>query len=141
MKSIFSLICILICGFLFSQNILIKMHDIRNNNGKIRVAVFKSNNDFINEKPYYECFFEKDYIKKNGNVIKIELKSGTYAIAVLDDENDNGKMDYNLFGIPTEGFGFSNYYSTGLCRPHFDDFKFVVGHGETRVEIKLRYVL
>ncbi len=141
MRAIFSLICIFISSFLLSQNVVIEMHDIRNDNGKIRVAVFKSNNDFINQKPYYECFFEKAYIKKNKNLIKIELKPGTYAIAVLDDENNNGKMDYNIFGIPTEGFGFSNYYSTGLRRPHFDDFKFVVGHGETRVEVKLRYML
>ncbi|MCA1918021.1 MAG: DUF2141 domain-containing protein [Flavobacterium piscis] len=141
MRTFVSLICILYSSFLLSQNVVIEISGIRTNKGKIRVAVFKSHNDFIKEKPYYECFFEKNYIKKNKNTIKIDLKPGTYGIAVLDDENDNGKMDFTLVGIPQEGFGFSNYYSTGLRRPHFDDFKFVVGHGEIRVEVKLRYVL
>jgi len=27
---------------------------------------------------------------------------------LLDDENDNKKMDYNWFGLPQEGYGFSN---------------------------------
>jgi uncharacterized protein (DUF2141 family) len=44
----------------------------------------------------------------------------------LDDENSTGKMEYNMFGIPREGFGFSNYYHKGLLKPHFDAFSFSV---------------
>ncbi|HOK39015.1 MAG: DUF2141 domain-containing protein [Bacteroidales bacterium] len=140
MRTFVSLICILISSFLLSQNVVIEICGIRTNKGKIRVAVFKSHNDFIKEKPYYECFFDKNYIKKNKNTIKIDLKPGTYGIAVLDDENDNGKMDFTLVGIPQEGFGFSNYYTSGLIRPSFDDFKFVVLQGESNVEVKMRYI-
>jgi uncharacterized protein (DUF2141 family) len=35
-----------------------------------------------------------------------DIKPGKYAIAVIHDENCNGELDSNLFGIPTEGYGF-----------------------------------
>ncbi len=36
------------------------------------------------------------------------LQPGTYAVRLMHDENDNGKLDRNLVGMPTEGYGFSN---------------------------------
>jgi uncharacterized protein (DUF2141 family) len=35
-----------------------------------------------------------------------DIKPGKYAIAVIHDENCNGELDTNMFGIPTEGYGF-----------------------------------
>ncbi len=37
-----------------------------------------------------------------------EIPPGTYAIGVYIDENENGKLDTNFFGIPKEQYGFSN---------------------------------
>ena len=36
------------------------------------------------------------------------LSPGTYGIKLYQDVNDNGKMDTNPFGMPTEPFAFSN---------------------------------
>jgi uncharacterized protein (DUF2141 family) len=36
------------------------------------------------------------------------IPPGTYALAVIHDENANGKLDTSWLGIPTEGYGFSN---------------------------------
>ncbi len=33
---------------------------------------------------------------------------GNYAIALFHDKNDNKEIDKGLFGIPKEGYGFSN---------------------------------
>ena len=38
------------------------------------------------------------------------IPAGEYALLVYFDENDNGKMDKNFIGIPTEPLGFSNDY-------------------------------
>ena len=51
---------------------------------------------------------------------KISLKKGVYAIKVLVDNNDNGKMDLNFFGIPKEQFGFSNNVLGILGVPKFE---------------------
>ena len=37
-----------------------------------------------------------------------DLPFGEYAIKVFHDENSNNKLDKNLFGAPTEAYGFSN---------------------------------
>ena len=37
------------------------------------------------------------------------LPAGNYAVAILADINDNGKMDMNLLGMPKEAFGFFEY--------------------------------
>jgi uncharacterized protein (DUF2141 family) len=48
------------------------------------------------------------------------LKAGRYAVAVYHDENDNGELDTNLLGIPTEGYGFSNGATGFAGPPDFD---------------------
>jgi uncharacterized protein (DUF2141 family) len=37
-----------------------------------------------------------------------DLPPGTYAVAVVHDENGNGQLDKNFLGIPSEGYGVSN---------------------------------
>ena len=49
--------------------------------------------------------------KVAGDTLEIaipDLAPGKYAIRLMHDENDNGKLDTNLVGMPTEGYGFSN---------------------------------
>jgi uncharacterized protein (DUF2141 family) len=49
---------------------------------------------------------------------------GTYAIAVLHDENANGKIDKSFFGVPTEGYGVSNNRTYALSAPKWNESKF-----------------
>jgi uncharacterized protein (DUF2141 family) len=65
------------------------------------------------------------------------LPMGTYAITVLHDENDNGKLDKGLFG-PTEGWGVSRDARPMLRAPTFDECKVVVDANKTLV-VTLRY--
>ena len=37
-----------------------------------------------------------------------DLSPGRYAVNAFHDENDNGELDTNLVGIPSEGYGFAN---------------------------------
>lgn len=49
-----------------------------------------------------------------------DLPPGRYAIIVFHDENDNGLLDENAFGVPIEGYGFSNDAQGLLGAPSFD---------------------
>jgi len=71
--------------------------------------------------------------------VSYDLKPGTYGIAILDDENSNGKMDYGMV-LPKEGFGFSDYYHTGMSSPTFDKFDFTLKNENRSVQIKVRYL-
>ncbi len=49
---------------------------------------------------------------------------GYYAVASSHDQNGNGKMDYNIIGIPKEPFGFSNGAKASITgAPSFDEAK------------------
>ena len=66
---------------------------------------------------------------------------GTYAIALLHDENDNGRADRALSMIPREGFGFSRDAKVSMGPPSFDDAAITVGIASQRQAIKMRYML
>jgi uncharacterized protein (DUF2141 family) len=65
---------------------------------------------------------------------------GTYAVAVMHDENGNGKLDSNFLGIPTEGYGASNNHTHAMSAPTWDESKFEVKAGQdVRLGISLKY--
>ena len=66
---------------------------------------------------------------------------GTYAIALLHDENDNGRADRALSMIPREGFGFSRDAKVRLGPPDFDDAAIEIGTSDQRHAIRMRYML
>ncbi|MFN7711527.1 MAG: DUF2141 domain-containing protein [Curvibacter sp.] len=68
------------------------------------------------------------------------LAAGTYAVAVVHDENGNGRLDKNLIGLPTEGYGVSNNRTYAMSSPTWDESKFVVAPGEpAMLRVSLRY--
>ncbi|WP_326525324.1 DUF2141 domain-containing protein [Sphingomonas sp.] len=68
------------------------------------------------------------------------LPVGGYAVAVIHDENGNGKLD-TMMGIPREGFGFSRNPAIGFGPPKFGAARFALdGQGGTQ-GIRMRYLL
>lgn len=66
---------------------------------------------------------------------------GRYAIALLHDENNNGKADRAIGMIPTEGFGFSRDAPVRMAPPRYADAAFVVGDQDLSLAIRMRYAL
>ena len=67
------------------------------------------------------------------------VPSGRYAIALIHDENANGKLDKRLM-IPREGFGFSQNAPVGLGPPSFANAAFAVGASGEHQSIRMRYL-
>jgi uncharacterized protein (DUF2141 family) len=130
----------------FEENQLVRIDltikEIRNNKGKIIIGFFKDNASFEKEIPFKGIEATKESLKNGVLSLNTQLEPGIYGAALLDDENSNGKMDYNLIGIPKEGFGFSNYYHKGFFKPKIYSFQFeVVASKSAKVEIIMRYLL
>lgn len=64
---------------------------------------------------------------------------GHYAAQAFHDRNGNGKVDRGLFGIPTEGVGFSRDAKIAMAPPEFADAAFDHGDTAQRIAFKLRY--
>ncbi len=67
------------------------------------------------------------------------VPAGTYAIALLHDEDGDGDMDRDFIGLPQEGYGFSSGASPGLGPPSFEDASLAHGDVRTVVSIRARY--
>lgn len=68
------------------------------------------------------------------------LPSGDYAIAMIHDENGNGRLD-TLMGMPREGFGFSRNPAIRLGPPRFAAARFAVGSGTSDETVRVKYML
>jgi uncharacterized protein (DUF2141 family) len=69
-----------------------------------------------------------------------DVPPGTYAVALLHDENGNGRVDRTLM-IPREGFGFSRDAPVRMGPPHFAQASFALGSTPLRQTIRMRYLL
>lgn len=124
-----------------AQNIEAVITGIRSTQGQFVIKVYKDDNSFQDDKPFQTLKFKKNAISKGEMTVKFSLDPGTYGLALLDDENNDGEMNYSFFGIPEEGFGFSNYYLSGFSKPKFDSFSFVVNKNQKqKIIIKIRYM-
>ena len=67
------------------------------------------------------------------------VEPGTWAVVVFHDRNNDGEVDMNILGIPTEGIGFSRDPSLGLKGPSFNSAALVVGAQGAVLEIHLKF--
>ncbi|HSW61371.1 MAG TPA: DUF2141 domain-containing protein [bacterium] len=91
----------------------------------------KSENAFKNEMKKVAAATEK--------VVFANIPAGEYAVSVWHDENDNGKMETSLIGIPKEGLGVSNNAKGKMGPPKFKDAKFVIDKESQVIEINVKY--
>lgn len=126
---------------LFAQNIDLVITGVRENEGIIQLKIYVNEQSYQDDKPVRTLKISKQSMVKGVIAEKLTLEPGVYGMALLDDENLSGDMDFNFMRMPEEGFAFSNFYLTGLKRPHFEDFDFTVAKGQKHlITMKLRYL-
>lgn len=126
----------------FSLNILLSMlgisfTNIQHPRGSIYLGVYRSESDFLN--PEKACLKKIIPVAATGNfeLDCSELTPGVYAVSCFHDLNDNGKLDTNFFGIPVEPYGFSNNARPKFRAPKWEEAKFTVKEGGSRISIRL----
>jgi len=131
----FVFICL---GFLMISNISfsqfklnIEIDDIRKDKGIIMLQLFDENEKVIAE--------EKGNITDSKCIFTFEnLIPGKYAVRYYHDENMNGKMETNLVGKPTEGYGFSNNVIGKFGPPPFQKWLFEI-NSDKKIILKPTY--
>ncbi|MET0372405.1 MAG: DUF2141 domain-containing protein [Sphingobium sp.] len=68
------------------------------------------------------------------------LAPGSYAIALIHDENGNGRLD-TMLGIPREGVGFSGNPAIRFGAPSFRSARFVITGAPMRQDVRVKYFL
>lgn len=125
---------------LSAQTLKISITGLRSNSGSVILGFYINDQSFEDEKPLFSKTESKaGAVNHTLTLTYTGIKPGTYGVVLLDDENNNGKMDFGWL-LPQEGYGFSNYYHTGLTKPKLTKFSFVVTEGSKTVEIKVKYM-
>jgi uncharacterized protein (DUF2141 family) len=120
----------------YGQDMTVVIKNVQGDGGMVRLALYNSNDQFMKTE------IKAAEIKSvNGEAIAVlkDVKPGTYAISVMHDANDNKELDSNMFGIPKEGFGFSNDAMGMFGPPDFKKASFQYS-GKNEVVINLRYM-
>jgi uncharacterized protein (DUF2141 family) len=121
-----------------ATELTVTVENVRYTNGTIRLGVFDSPATWL----------DGDRAMKRAAVpatqptttIRIEdVKPGIYAVATFHDENNNGKHDRNLLGVPTERFGFSRNPTVVLSAPSFDECKVEIPAAGATISVRLKY--
>ena len=120
-----------------SATLNIKVEAIRSDKGQILVGLYTKAADWPREGGEYRQMRAKASTRGSSIVFK-DLPPGEYAVALLHDENNDEKMNFNLLGIPKEGYGFSRNAKPGLKAPSFDKVKFRLASNET-IFVKMQY--
>jgi len=92
--------------------------------GVVSIGLFFGADEFNGLKP--NTRYRGKRVPASGESVEADfsgLQPGEYAVAIYQDENNNGKLDKNLLGMPKEKYGFSNNASGSFGPPTFDDAK------------------
>lgn len=113
---------------------------IRNSIGAVACALFEGPEGFPTE-----------FLRFATNIMMVQVRAtkatcdfadiapGTYALAVIHDENRDGELATNWTGKPKEGYGFSNDAKGTLGPPSFEAASFSYNGERLNMTITLRY--
>lgn len=114
--------------------------NIRNSTGAVACALFESPSGFPTEFLRFATRIMVMRIRDTrARCDFADIAPGTYALAVIHDENLNGKLDANWLGIPSEGYGFSNDARAALGAPSFSAASFAYDGRSLALTISLNY--
>lgn len=127
--------CALMSTTTLAADIQLEVSNIEKQSGHVLVVLYNSKEAYSNsEAPLMQKKMSADSDKISATFEGLE--AGNYAIKLFHDENDNGQLDTNFIGLPTEGYGFSN--NAGRFGPaEYEEAVFSVNE-DTQVSISLR---
>ncbi len=115
----------------------IRITNAKSDQGKIRVLIFSSESGFPDQPQKALRSISLDPKNKGCELAFSNLPHGKYAISVIHDENNDGKMTTNFFGYPNERFGFSNNPKIYLGPPTFEKATFELRSENQQIQIDL----
>ena len=122
------------------NGIRLTVTNLRNDKGFVLVSLFKEGQGFPDKAA--QAFRTDKVAKKKKKAVLIfpDLPAGSYAISILHDENNDQQLNKNAFGLPKEGYGFSNNVIGAFGPPSYKRASFIHKAGALMdVPIKTRY--
>lgn len=133
-----TLVLLLVTTTIYAQNegnaVEIQINNIDNEEGQMMIGLYDTQGNWLN-KPF-KGVIGKIVNGKCSTTIN-NIPTGTYAISVFHDENNDSELETNFLGIPTEDIGSSNDAPARFGPPKWEDAKFEVKEGTVTQVINL----
>lgn len=123
-----------------TSSLTVDVSELRNSKGTVQFALYIREDAFPDEN-YKKCFRKLTGEIENGaSTVTFEnLPEGRYAVNILHDENNDGKIKIGII-LPKEGIGFSNFQYISISnRPSFAKAAFFL-NGDKKMMIKIIYL-
>lgn len=130
-----ALFAMFLAGAAGAADLSVRVDDLKSAQGKIMIAVYDSADSFL-KRPARAARIAAE--TGTVSVILKDLPPGQYGIALFHDANDNGRMDSNAMGIPTEDHAFSNNARGNMGPPSFEQVRFALPAAGATAAISLR---
>lgn len=123
----------------YAGAVRVQVTGLRNGDGNLLCALFDSEAQFPGGEPAARLRVPLD--GRTPECVFEGVAPGQYAVAVVHDEDRDGKMDRMfLLGIPMEGYGVSNNHTYATHGPRYSESAFrVAGEPELTLNVVLRY--
>ncbi|MFZ9519243.1 MAG: DUF2141 domain-containing protein [Silvanigrellaceae bacterium] len=127
-----------------ASKLVLQISNMRNQIGQICISIFSDENGFPtegNKAIYSKCLANVETTGSKDVEIAL-LPPGNYALAMFHDENSDKQLNTGSFGIPLEGFGFSNNPRILFSAPSFSECSFAINDAkQTTIQIKVNHFL
>jgi uncharacterized protein (DUF2141 family) len=121
-----------------TSTVLLEVSSLKNTRGTLNCRLFTKASDFPDGEGILTV--RTPIAGANTTCTFPNVEPGTYAVAVVHDENSNGKLDKNFVGVPSEGYGVSNNKTYALSAPKWEESVFTITASERKtLQVKLRY--
>jgi uncharacterized protein (DUF2141 family) len=118
-----------------SADLVIHVDNVRSASGQVMVALYDNAGAFLKE-PVRVTKAQAD--KAGTTLVFHDVAPGDYGFSIFQDVNENGRMDRNLLGIPTEPIAFSNNAQGRMGPPDFDAVRLTVPAAGLDTTVTLR---
>jgi uncharacterized protein (DUF2141 family) len=121
-----------------AARLIVTIKGTRSADGYLYVALFSQPEGFP-DGDYSARHLKLKAAAETLTVVFDDLAPGSYAVGTYHDENNNGRLDTNFIGYPTEGYALSNGIRAVISRPRFIDAAFPVGGEDAHVTLRIKY--
>lgn len=115
------------------------VNGLRNTQGQVCVTIFGNSKGFPNNHDGVLKSKCNQISDRSSTITFDNLQAGTYAVAVIHDQNQDQILNLNYLGIPTEGFGFSRNPKVRTSAPKFQDAAFFLAGPNTVIQVTMKY--
>ncbi len=115
----------------------LEVENIQQPEGIIWVGIYQQDNYLVKE----QAIIKGVNVTQTGKleVVIDSLPYATYAIALFHDINENGELDRNFLGIPSEPYAFSAPPRSKWRLPRFDEIAFHFNRPIDQMKARLQH--